>query len=130
MRSGVSEISYELPFTEFKAWLDEATKSEPNDANAMTLATVGADGRPAARMVLLKGVDERGFVFYTNTESRKGRDLAAHPWAAICFHWKSLRRQIRIEGAVEAVTPAEADEFFASWPWLGQIGACGYDYAR
>ena len=130
MRSGVSEISYELPFTEFKAWLDEATKSEPNDANAMTLATVGADGRPAARMVLLKGVDERGFVFYTNTESRKGRDLAAHPWAAICFHWKSLRRQIRIEGAVEAVSPAEADEYFASRPRLSQIGAWASDQSR
>ncbi len=95
MRSGVSEISYGQPFAEFKAWLDEASKSEPNDANAMTLATVGADGRPAARMVLLKGVDDRGFVFYTNTESRKGGDLAAHPWASLCFHWKSLRRSAR-----------------------------------
>src|SRR5471030_868289 len=106
VRSGVSEIDYEQPFAEFNAWLDEASKSEPNDANAMTLATVGEDGRPAARMVLLKGVDERGFVFYTNIESRKGHDLAAHPWAALCFHWKSLRRQIRIEGTVEAVPAA------------------------
>jgi pyridoxamine 5'-phosphate oxidase len=130
MRSGVSEISYELPFTEFKAWLDEATKSEPNDANAMTLATVGADGRPAARMVLLKGVDERGFVFYTNTESRKGRDLAAHAWAALCFHWKSLRRQVRIEGTVEPVSAAEADEYFASRPRLSQIGAWASDQSR
>jgi pyridoxamine 5'-phosphate oxidase len=130
MRSGVSEISYELPFAEFKAWLDEASKSEPNDANAMALATVGEDGRPAARMVLLKGVDERGFVFYTNTESRKGRDLAAHAWAALCFHWKSLRRQVRIEGTVEPVSAAEADEYFASRPRLSQIGAWASDQSR
>src|SRR5947207_15611778 len=96
VRTGVSEISYDQPFAEFKSWLDEASKSEPNDANAMTLATVGEDGRPAARMVLLKGVDERGFVFYTNTESRKGRDLPAQPWAALCFHWTSLRRHVPI----------------------------------
>jgi pyridoxamine 5'-phosphate oxidase len=130
VRSGVSEIDYEQPFAEFKAWLDEASKSEPNDANAMTLATVGEDGRPAARMVLLKGVDERGFVFYTNTESRKGHDLAAHPWAALCFHWKSLRRQVRIEGAAEAVAPAEADEYFATRPRLSQIGAWASDQSR
>jgi len=130
MRSGVSEINYEQPFAEFKLWLDEASKSEPNDANAMTLATVGADGRPAARMVLLKGVDDRGFVFYTNTESRKGGDLAAHPWASLCFHWKSLRRQIRIEGAVEAVRAAEADEYFATRPRLSQIGAWASDQSQ
>src|SRR5437764_1093122 len=92
VRTGVSEISYDQPFAEFKSWLDEASKSEPNDANAMTLATVGEDGRPAARMVLLKGVDERGFVFYTNTESRKGRDLAAQPWAALCFQDRKSTR--------------------------------------
>jgi pyridoxamine 5'-phosphate oxidase len=130
MRSGVSEISYEQPFAEFKAWLDEASKSEPNDANAMTLATVGEDGRPTARMVLLKGVDGRGFVFYTNTESRKGRDLAANPWAALCLHWKSLRRQVRVEGAVEPVSAEEADEYFASRPRLSQIGAWASDQSR
>jgi pyridoxamine 5'-phosphate oxidase len=130
MRSGVSEISYEQPFAEFKAWLDEASKSEPNDANAMTLATVGEDGRPTARMVLLKGVDDRGFVFYTNTESRKGRDLAANPWAALCLHWKSLRRQVRVEGAVEPVSAEEADEYFASRPRLSQIGAWASDQSR
>jgi pyridoxamine 5'-phosphate oxidase len=126
----VSEIDYGQPFAEFRAWLDEASKSEPNDANAMTLATVGEDGRPAARMVLLKGVDESGFVFYTNTESRKGHDLAAHPWAALCFHWKSLRRQIRIDGAAEAVTAAEADDYFATRPRLSQIGAWASDQSR
>jgi pyridoxamine 5'-phosphate oxidase len=130
MRSGVSEISYEQPFAEFKSWLDEASKSEPNDANAMTLATVGEDGRPTARMVLLKGVDERGFVFYTNTESRKGRDLAANPWAALCLHWKSLRRQVRVEGAVEPVSGEEADAYFASRPRLSQIGAWASDQSR
>jgi pyridoxamine 5'-phosphate oxidase len=130
MRSGVSEISYEQPFAEFKAWLDEASMSEPNDANAMTLATVGEGGRPTARMVLLKGVDERGFVFYTNTESRKGRDLAANPWAALCLHWKSLRRQVRVEGAVEPVSAEEADEYFASRPRLSQIGAWASDQSR
>ena len=130
MRSGVSEIDYGQPFAEFKAWLDEASKSEPNDANAMALATVGEDGRPAARMVLLKGVDERGVVFYTNTESRKGRDLAAHSWAALCFHWKSLRRQIRVEGAAEAVAAAEADAYFATRARLSQIGAWASDQSR
>jgi pyridoxamine 5'-phosphate oxidase len=130
MRVGVSEIEYGQPFAEFKAWLDEASKSEPNDANAMTLATVGEDGRPAARMVLLKGVDERGFVFYTNTESRKGHDLAAHPWAALCFHWKSLRRQVRVEGAAEPVAAAEADEYFATRARLSQIGAWASDQSR
>jgi pyridoxamine 5'-phosphate oxidase len=130
MGSRVSEIDYEQPFAEFKAWLDEASKSEANDPNALTLATVGEDGRPVARMVLLKGVDERGFVFYTNTESRKGHDLAAHPWASCCFHWKSLRRQIRIEGAVEAVAAAEADAYFATRPRLSQIGAWASDQSR
>ncbi|MBV9523543.1 MAG: pyridoxamine 5'-phosphate oxidase [Alphaproteobacteria bacterium] len=126
----VNEIAWEQPFAEFRSWLDEAGKSEPNDANAMTLATVSAEGQPAARMVLLKGVDARGFVFYTNTESRKGRDLAANPAAALLFHWKSLRRQVRIEGAVEPVTPAEADAYFATRPRLSQIGAWASDQSR
>jgi pyridoxamine 5'-phosphate oxidase len=126
----VSEIKHEQPFVEFKTWLDEAWKTEPSDAHAMTLATIGEDGKPAARIVLLKGVDDRGFVFYTNTESRKGHDLAAHPWAALCFHWKSLLRQVRIEGAIEAVTPDEADAYFASRPRLSQIGAWASDQSR
>ena len=91
----LSEIAFEKPFAEFKSLLDEAWKTEPNDANAMTLATVGESGRPASRIVLLKDVDERGFVFYTNTESRKGRDLAAHPFAALGFHWKTRSRNER-----------------------------------
>jgi pyridoxamine 5'-phosphate oxidase len=126
----VSEIKHEQPFAEFKTWLDEAWKTEPSDAHAMTLATIGEDDKPTARIVLLKGVDDRGFVFYTNTESRKGRDLAAHPWAALCFHWKSLLRQVRIEGAIEAVTPDEADAYFASRPRLSQIGAWASDQSR
>jgi len=126
----VSEIKHEQPFQEFKAWLDEAWKTEPSDAHAMTLATIGEDGKPAARIVLLKGIDDRGFVFYTNTQSRKGLDLVAHPWAALCFHWKSLLRQVRVEGAVETVTPAEADAYFASRPRLSQIGAWASDQSR
>ena len=111
------------PIALFQAWLAEATKSEPNDPTAMALATVGADGMPSIRMVLLKGVDHGGFVFYTNYESRKGEHLLAHPQAALCFHWKSLRRQVRIEGAVEQVSAAEADAYFASRPRGSQIGA-------
>jgi len=89
------------PFRLFAAWLKDASASEPRDPTAMTLATVDADGLPDARMVLLKGVDERGFVFYTNTQSQKGREMAAHPVAAMVFHWKSLNRQIRLRGTVE-----------------------------
>jgi pyridoxamine 5'-phosphate oxidase len=126
----VSIIPLKQPFVEFHSWLEEAWKTEPNDANAMTLATIGADGRPAARIVLLKGVDERGFVFYTNTESRKGRDLAANRVAALCFHWKSLHRQLRIEGAIEPVSAADADAYFATRPRLSQIGAWASDQSR
>jgi pyridoxamine 5'-phosphate oxidase len=126
----VSEIKFEQPFVEFKSWIDEAWKTEPNDANAMTLATIDEAGRPAARIVLLKDLDDRGFVFYTNTQSRKGRDLKANPWAALCFHWKTLHRQIRIEGTIETVTPAEADAYFATRPRLSQIGAWASDQSR
>lgn len=126
----MTETSWGQPFAEFRAWLDEAWKSEPNDANAMTLATVDADGRPSSRIVLLKGVDEHGFVFYTNTESRKGRELAVHPQVALCFHWKSLHRQVRVEGAAEPVGAAEADAYFASRPRLSQIGAWASDQSR
>jgi pyridoxamine 5'-phosphate oxidase len=111
------------PFAQFGAWMTEAERSEPNDPNAMTLATVGSDGRPTARMVLLKGFDRDGFVFYTNLASRKARELAANPKAALCFHWKSVRRQVRIEGEVEPVADAEADAYFASRPRISQIGA-------
>jgi pyridoxamine 5'-phosphate oxidase len=111
------------PFRLFTAWLTDATASEPRDPTAMTLATVDADGLPNARMVLLKGADERGFVFYTNVDSQKGREMAAHPKAALVFHWKSLNRQVRLRGAIERVTDAEADAYFATRPKQAQIGA-------
>jgi pyridoxamine 5'-phosphate oxidase len=113
----------EEPFALVDAWLAEAGKSEPNDPNAMALATVDADGLPDVRMVLLKGFDARGFVFYTNEESAKGRQLAAAPKAAALFHWKSLRRQIRLRGAVTLVSDEEADAYFASRPRASRIGA-------
>jgi len=118
------------PFQLFTAWLKEASGSEPRDPTAMTLATVDADGTPNARMVLLKGLDERGFVFYTNKESQKGRELEAHPLAALVFHWKSLNRQIRIRGPVESVTEAEADAYFATRPKQAQIGAWASQQSR
>lgn len=111
------------PLALFAEWMEEARVSEPEDPNAMALATADGAGIPSVRMVLLKGWDERGFVFYTNLESRKGRELDANPNAALCLHWKSLRRQVRIEGAVLPVTPAEADEYFASRARTSQIGA-------
>ncbi len=111
------------PFAQFKEWMAEAEKSEPNDPNAMALATADAEGRPSVRMVLLKGVDDGGFVFYTNLESRKGLELRANPHAALLFHWKSLRRQVRIEGRVEQVSDADADAYFASRPRGSRIGA-------
>ncbi len=111
------------PLSLFTAWLKDASASEPRDPTAMTLATVDPDGLPNARMVLLKGVDERGFVFYTNMDSQKGRELDAQPQAALVFHWKSLNRQIRLRGTVERVSDAEADAYFASRPKQAQIGA-------
>jgi pyridoxamine 5'-phosphate oxidase len=111
------------PVDQFRAWLADAERSEPNDPNAMTLATATADGVPSARMVLLKGVDARGFAFYTNLESRKAAELAANPRAALCFHWKSLRRQVRVEGQVEPVEDDEADAYFATRARVSQIGA-------
>jgi len=111
------------PFKQFDTWFAEAAASEPNDANAMTLATCSAEGVPSARIVLLKGHDARGFVFYSNQQSHKGADLAANPQAALLFHWKSLGRQVRIEGAVETVTDAEADAYYASRPRVSRLGA-------
>jgi pyridoxamine 5'-phosphate oxidase len=111
------------PFRLFAAWMEDATRQEPADPNAMTLATVDAEGMPDARMVLLKDADERGFVFYTNTDSQKGHELTANPKAALIFHWKSLSRQVRVRGAVEPVSGLEADRYFASRPKLAQIGA-------
>ncbi len=111
------------PFLLFAEWLKEAEASEPNDPNAMSLATVDAGGRPNVRMVLLKGLDADGFVFYSNTESAKGRELAANAAAAINFHWKSLRRVVRARGTVSAVSAVEADAYFATRPKDSQIGA-------
>ena len=111
------------PHALFDSWFEEARASEPNDSNAMAVATATADGRPSVRMLLLKGHDARGFVFYTNLDSRKGGELEANPRAALLFHWKSLRRQVRIEGPVEPVTEAEADAYFASRARDSQLGA-------
>src|SRR5262249_8742308 len=107
----------------FAAWFGEATKSEPNDPNAMALATVDANGLPDVRMVLMKGFDAEGFVFYSHIASAKGRELAANPKAALLFHWKSLRRQVRIRGTVSPVSNGEADAYFATRPKQAQIGA-------
>jgi pyridoxamine 5'-phosphate oxidase len=123
-------IPLQQPFTEFQAWLDEAWKSEPSDAHAMTLATVDGEGRPSSRIVLLKGIDGDGFVLYTNHQSRKGRELLGNPHAALCFHWKSLLRQVRIEGDAGPVTAAEADAYFATRPRLSQIGAWASEQSR
>lgn len=117
------EPSMTDPFERFAAWFDEARRGEPNDAEAMTLATVGADGQPSLRVLLLKGADRSGFVFFTNLESRKSSELHANAHAAMCFHWKSLRRQVRIEGRVAPVAPAEADAYFATRAYGSQIGA-------
>ena len=118
------------PLELFADWYAEAEKSEPNDPTAMTLATVGPDGTPSVRMVLLKGFDASGFVFYTNYESRKGLHLVAHPKAAMLFHWKSLRRQVRLEGPVERTTAKEADDYFSTRQRGSQIGAWASDQSR
>jgi len=111
------------PIVEFRRWLAVAVAAQLPTVNAITLATVDDRGRPAARIVLLKDVDDRGFVFFTNYESRKGGDLAAHPFAALVAFWEPLHRQIRVEGAIEKVTPAESDAYFASRPRGSQLGA-------
>jgi len=118
------------PFTLFDTWFTEARKTEPNDSNAMALATADAEGRPAVRMVLLKGHGPDGFVFYTNQQSRKAGDIAANPRAALLFHWKSLRRQVRIEGALGVVSDVEADAYFASRSRDSQLGAWASDQSR
>lgn len=111
------------PYALFDQWMADAEKSEVNDPNAMALATADAEGHPNVRMVLLKGWDESGFTFFTNLESVKGQELAANPFASICLHWKSLKRQVRAQGAVEAVSTEEADTYFASRARSSQIGA-------
>ncbi|WP_019015332.1 pyridoxamine 5'-phosphate oxidase [Elioraea tepidiphila] len=120
----------EDPIARFEAWMAEAAKTEPNDPNAVCLATATPDGRPSARMVLLKGVDARGFVFYTNLESRKGGELRANPQAALCFHWKSQTRSVRVEGPVETVADVEADAYYASRSRGSRIGAWASKQSR
>ncbi|GAB5375886.1 MAG: pyridoxamine 5'-phosphate oxidase [Acuticoccus sp.] len=118
------------PFQLFDTWYEAAGRSEPNDPNAMALATADGDGLPDIRMVLLKGHDARGFVFYTNSHSAKGGELAVNPKAALLFHWKSLRRQVRVRGPVTLVSDAEADAYFASRPRGSQVGAWASDQSR
>ena len=111
------------PYTQFAQWFDAAVAARVREPNAMTLATVGAEGRPSTRIVLVKGFDERGIVWFTNYQSRKGRELAIHPFAALQFHWVELERVVRIEGRVEKVSDAESDAYFASRPLDSRIGA-------
>lgn len=111
------------PIELFKEWLVAATEAELNDPEAMALATVGADGRPSVRMVLLKNADEKGFYFYTNMESKKGQDLALHPYAALCFHWKSQQRQVRVEGRAVPVSAEMTQAYFKTRHPLSQLGA-------
>ena len=123
-RESLDERSVDAdPFRQFDAWMREALEAKVPEPTAMTVATIDAHGRPAARICLLKGADERGFVFYTNYESRKGHDLAAHPSAALVFFWKELERQVRIEGTVEKVTPEESDAYYRMRPLGSRIGA-------
>ena len=123
MADSAADMIVTDPFQLFAEWMSEAARSEIDDASAMSLATVGEGGMPSVRIVLLKGVDRRGFVFYTNLNSRKGRQLRANPKAALCFHWKSVARQVRIEGSVELISDAEADTYYASRPRGSRIGA-------
>jgi pyridoxamine 5'-phosphate oxidase len=118
------------PFMLFAEWLEDAGRSEPNDPNGVALATVDAEGMPDVRMVLLKGFDERGFTFYTNFESTKGREILGSMKAAMCFHWKSLRRQVRVRGPVEIVSDEEADAYYASRPRGSRIGAWASKQSR
>jgi pyridoxamine 5'-phosphate oxidase len=123
------DITEDEPLAPFRRWLDEAWKGEPN-AHAMSLATTTSEGRPSVRIVLLKGLDARGFVFYTNLDSRKSQELLTNPHAALCFMWKSLNRQVRVEGVVELVTNEEADAYFATRPRDSQIGAWASDQSQ
>ena len=118
------------PIRLFQDWLAEATQTEPNDPNAFAIATATPAGRPSVRMVLLKGVDPRGFVFYTNGQSRKGTELAANPHVAMLFHWKSLRRQVRVEGPAAPVSAEESDAYFNSRARISRLGAIASDQSR
>ena len=129
-QSSADAIPHADPIAIFETWFEQAKASEPNDPNAMALATATPGGVPSVRMVLLKGHGPDGFVFYTNFESRKGGELAANPHVALLFHWKSLRRQIRIEGPITQVTPAEADAYFASRHPESRLGSAASDQSR
>ncbi len=126
----MSDVAWEKPFEQFAAWMAEAKDNEINDPDAVNVATVDADGRPSSRMVLLKDLTPKGFVFYTNLESRKGQQVLGSPWVAMCFHWKSLRRQVRVEGRAVQVSDAEADAYFASRARGSQIGAWASKQSR
>lgn len=126
----IADSTPDDPVALFADWFAEAGNKEPNDPNAMVLATVDSEGMPSLRMVLLKGFDEAGLVFYTNLESRKGTQLLANPKTALLFHWKSLRRQVRVEGIASPVSGEEADAYFASRPRQSQIGAWASDQSR
>ena len=126
----MSTLTSNDPYTRFAHWFDEARRGEPVNPDAACLATATADGRPAARMVLVKAVDQHGFVFYTNTASRKADELHGNPQAALCFYWRSIGRQVRVEGAVEAVTDAAADAYFATRDRTSQIGAWSSQQSR
>jgi pyridoxamine 5'-phosphate oxidase len=131
MLNGLSEVDVDAdPIRQFRVWFDQALAAGLAEPNAMTVATATPDGRPSARMLLIKGVDERGFVFYTNYESRKGQELAGNPYAALVFYWAELERQVRIEGAVEQVSPAESDAYFHSRPLGSQLGAAASDQSQ
>lgn len=120
----------EDPIALFAAWLREAEALEPNDPNAASLATATADGVPSVRMILMKRLDERGFAFFTNAESRKGQEIAGNPHAAMCFHWKSLRRQVRVEGTVSELPGADADAYFHTRTRMSQLSAAASDQSR
>ncbi len=119
----VEDRAQDAPLVQFGHWMQQALDAKLEEPNAMTVATVGPDGRPSTRVVLIKGFDEHGIVWYTNYDSRKGRELAAHPFAALQFHWVALERVVRIEGAVERVDAAESDAYYASRPLASRIGA-------
>lgn len=128
---GLSESEADAdPIAQFTCWLREAAEAGLIEPNAMTLATIDPDGRPSARMVLLKGVDERGFVFFTNYESRKGRALAAHPAVALVFYWPELERQVRVEGYAEQISAEESDAYYATRPLESRIGAWASPQSR
>ncbi|MGI9375300.1 MAG: pyridoxamine 5'-phosphate oxidase [Tsuneonella suprasediminis] len=130
MNDAASEIPAHDPFAIFGEWFAEARESEPNDSNAMALATATPDGIPSVRMVLLKEWGPDGFTFYTNAQSRKGGEILANPRVALLFHWKSLRRQIRIEGPLTEVSPERADAYFHSRPYVSQVGSAASDQSR